>query len=116
MRSASACGRPSTSRALFDPFGIEVLATTDAATDSLEHHRAIRESGWTGRVIPTFRPDALFQIASNGWRDAMAALEAAVGGPVRDYARFIDAIEERRVFFRCHYAPSARAPRGLRSE
>src|SRR5882672_3907877 len=43
-------------RALFERFNIEVLATTDAATDSLEHHRAIRESGWKGRVIPTFRP------------------------------------------------------------
>jgi glucuronate isomerase len=48
---------------LFDRFRIEVLATTDAATDPLESHRAIRESGWTGRVIPTFRPDALFRIA-----------------------------------------------------
>jgi len=33
-------------RALFERFNIEVLATTDAATDTLEHHRAIRESGW----------------------------------------------------------------------
>jgi len=30
-------------RALFDRFNIEVLATTDAATDELQHHRAIRE-------------------------------------------------------------------------
>ncbi|HEY9568511.1 MAG TPA: glucuronate isomerase, partial [Thalassobaculum sp.] len=31
-------------RALFERFGIEVLATTEGALDSLEHHRAIRES------------------------------------------------------------------------
>src|SRR5207247_4051528 len=42
-------------RALFERFHIEVLATTDKATDALEHHRAIRQSGWHGRVIPTFR-------------------------------------------------------------
>src|SRR6201996_2257582 len=31
-------------RALFDRFNIEVLATTDAAVDTLEQHRKIRES------------------------------------------------------------------------
>ena len=44
-------------RALFERFAIEVLATTDKASDSLAHHHAIRESGWKGRVIPCFRPD-----------------------------------------------------------
>ena len=60
-------------RALFERFNIEVLATTDAATDTLDHHRAIRGSGWKGRVIPTFRPDALFRIAAPG---RPAALDA----------------------------------------
>ena len=44
-------------RALFERFNIEVLCTTDAATDSLEWHQQIRESGWSGVVRPTFRPD-----------------------------------------------------------
>ncbi|MFN9634190.1 MAG: glucuronate isomerase, partial [Erythrobacteraceae bacterium] len=38
-------------RPLFDRFGIEVLATTESPLDPLDHHRAIRESGWGGRVI-----------------------------------------------------------------
>src|SRR3954471_6925634 len=46
-------------RALYERFNIEVLATTDKASDALEHHRAIRDSEWQGTVIPTFRPDAL---------------------------------------------------------
>jgi glucuronate isomerase len=33
-------------RALFERFNIEVLCTTDAATDSLRYHQAIRDSGW----------------------------------------------------------------------
>jgi len=62
-RSSRSSKRPRVpARALFERFNIEVLATTDAATDSLEHHCAIRESGWKGRVIPTFRPDAQFKI------------------------------------------------------
>jgi glucuronate isomerase len=43
-------------RALFEQFGISLLATTDSASDPLEHHAAIRQSGWAGRVVPTFRP------------------------------------------------------------
>jgi len=77
-------------RALFERFNIEVLATTDAATDRLEHHCAIRESGWKGRVIPTFRPDAQFKISSPEF-DALGA---------RDYTTFVRAIAERRAYFK----------------
>jgi glucuronate isomerase len=78
-------------RALFERFNIEVLATTDAAADRLDDHRAIRASGWKGRVIPTFRPDALFKIASPEW---------ALLGDVRDYASFIRLLAERRAYFK----------------
>ena len=44
-------------RALFERFRIEVLATTDSPLDALADHKAIRESGWKGRIVPTFRPD-----------------------------------------------------------
>src|SRR3954465_4274475 len=44
-------------RALFERFNIEALATTESPLDPLDHHRAIRESGWHGRVITTYRPD-----------------------------------------------------------
>ncbi|HEX2190046.1 MAG TPA: glucuronate isomerase [Longimicrobiaceae bacterium] len=87
-------------RALFERFGIEVLATTDAASDSLEHHRAIRESGWGGRVLPTFRPDAVLRIAAEGWRGEVEKLARAHGAPVGDYAAFVGALEERRAYFR----------------
>src|SRR5574339_894056 len=42
-------------RKLFERFNIEVLCTTDAATHTLESHRAIRHSGWHGKILPTFR-------------------------------------------------------------
>ncbi len=89
-------------RALFERFNIEVLATTDRATDSLEHHRALRDSSWPGgrRVIPTFRPDALLRISSAGWRNELDALAGATGGAVSSYASFVDAIAERRRVFK----------------
>ena len=87
-------------RALFERFRIEVLATTDAATDPLDHHAAIKASGWQGRVVPTFRPDAVFQIASPGWREALNALETADATAIRDYGEFLEAIADRRRFFK----------------
>lgn len=93
-------------RALFERFKIEALTTTDAASDSLEHHRAIRESGWPGKVIPCFRPDAVFRIARPGWAEELARLAQAHGAPIEDYAAFLHALEERRAFFVQHGATS----------
>jgi glucuronate isomerase len=87
-------------RALFDRFNIEVLATTDRASDSLEHHAAIRDSGWNGRVIPTFRPDALFRIAAPAWRDDLASLAAADNRTISGYGQFIAALQDRREYFK----------------
>jgi len=87
-------------RALFQRFNIEVLATTDAASDSLDHHRSIRESGWKGRVIPCFRPDAVFRIAAPEWPAQLEALGREHGAPLVDYAEFIRALEDRRTFFK----------------
>ena len=87
-------------RALFERFNIEVLATTDAATDPLEHHQAIRNSEWRGRVIPTFRPDALFRIALPSWRVEIEKLEAQHGQRVNSFGEFLRALQSRRAFFR----------------
>jgi glucuronate isomerase len=46
-------------RALFERFNIEAIATTDSALDDLRYHDQIRASGWKGRVVPAYRPDAV---------------------------------------------------------
>ncbi len=62
-------------RALFERFKIEVLCTTDAASDSLAWHQAIKDSGWPGVVRPTFRPDAVVNLETVGWRAQLDAAE-----------------------------------------
>ncbi|MEP6508355.1 MAG: glucuronate isomerase [Gemmatimonadales bacterium] len=86
-------------RALFERFNIEVLATTDKATDSLQQHRAISQSDWGGRVIPTFRPDSLFAISNPGWRREIDELSRRSGRDAETYDDFIKAIEQRRKAF-----------------
>ena len=93
----SAAFRP---RALYERFKIEVLATTDAATDTLDQHQAIRDSGWNGRIIPTFRPDAVVNIDQDGWRENIDVLSEVSGVTVRDYDSYIQALEQRRGFFK----------------
>jgi glucuronate isomerase len=87
-------------RALFERFNIEVLATTDAAADPLLHHQAIRASGWHGRVVPTFRPDAVMRIAAPTWPNDLAALERAHGAPIASFEAFVAALAERRAHFK----------------
>jgi glucuronate isomerase len=87
-------------RVLFERFNIEVLCTTDAATDTLEHHQAIRRSGWGGRVLPTFRPDGVTDLTAPAWRRNIDALSVASGIQVSSFSRYIQALEARRIFFK----------------
>ena len=87
-------------RALFERFNIEVLTTTDAATDTLEHHQTIRDSGWQGDIRPTFRPDAVVNLDAPGWSENIELLSAVSGVDVHDYATLVQALEQRRGFFK----------------
>ena len=85
-------------RALFERFNLHTLATTDAATDTLEHHGTLHEQGFT-RVRPTFRPDALLDIEAEGWRANVRRLAEVSGLDVTDYGSFLQALEQRRAHF-----------------
>jgi len=87
-------------RALYERFGIEVLATTDAAVDSLEWHRQIRESGWKGRVLPTFRPDAVVDAEYLGFRENLEKLGEISGEDVSEWKGYLNALRARRAFFK----------------
>lgn len=87
-------------RALFERFNIEVLCTTDAATDPLDFHQAIRDAGWKGVVRPTFRPDAVINTDRPGWRSSLERLSAVCGVEITSYPAYVKALEQRRAFFK----------------
>jgi len=93
-------------RTLFEKFRIEVLSTTDAATDSLEHHKKICSSGWKGKVIPCFRPDGVTDLSSKDWIQNIKLLGERAGEEISGYSKFISALESRRKFFKEHGAVS----------
>jgi glucuronate isomerase len=95
-------------RALFERFGIEVLATTDDPCDDLTPHAALAaDPAFPGRVVPTFRPDRYLEVAQPGWASAVARLGEAAGVETGTYAGWVRAMEARRAYFVAHGATSA---------
>ncbi|WP_217275178.1 glucuronate isomerase [Microbacterium hominis] len=94
-------------RALFDRFGIEVLATTDDPLDDLAAHARLAADGtFRGRVLPTFRPDAYLDPEGADFADRVERLLAATGEE-RTFAGYLRALEARRAHFIAHGAVSA---------
>jgi glucuronate isomerase len=91
-------------RALFDAFGIEVLATTEGALDSLQHHRTIAASGWPGRVITTFRPDDVIDPDRTDFIANVTLLGELTGEDCGSWPGYLAALRKRRDFFREHGA------------
>ncbi|MEW6507663.1 MAG: glucuronate isomerase [Bacteroidota bacterium] len=87
-------------RRLFEKFRIEVLSTTDASTDTLENHKKIIESGWKGRIIPCFRPDAVTDLSNPLWKSNIEMLGKICGYEISSFKKFVLALEERRAFFK----------------
>ena len=103
-------------------FKVMVVGTTDDPTDSLEHHRAIAQSGLKTRVVPTFRPDPGLQVdhpeGFNLWVDALGDI---AGVRIDNLDDFLGALKSRHDFFhqlggrlsdhgleRCYYAETTR--------
>ncbi len=93
-------------RALFERFGIEAIATTEGALDDLRWHRMIRDSGWTGRVLTAYRPDAVVDPEFDGFADNVEALGALTGCDATTWDGYLEAHRIRRAFFKEHGATS----------
>jgi glucuronate isomerase len=87
-------------RALYERFRIEVLATTDSPLDSLEHHKAIRESNWKARILPTFRPDSLVDPAFLGFRESIVRLGEQTREDTSTWPGYLNALRKSRERFK----------------
>jgi glucuronate isomerase len=90
-------------RALFDRFNIEVIATTESPLDTLEHHAAIRKSGWAGNVITAYRPDPVvdpeFVDANGGFAANLETFSQLTGEDCHTWTGYLAAHRQRRAFF-----------------
>ena len=87
-------------RALFKRFNLEVLATTDSPLDSLADHRAIRDSSWDARILPTFRPDSVVDPEFANFAANIAELGRQTGEDTSTWPGYLNALRKSRDRFR----------------
>ena len=87
-------------RALFDRFGIEVLATTESPLDTLDHHRAIAASDWGGRVITAYRPDPVVDPEFEGFAENLLRFAEVSGEDCSSWQGYLAAHRTMRAIFK----------------
>jgi glucuronate isomerase len=93
-------------RALFERFNIEVIATTESPLDPLDHHKAIRDSGWGGRVVTAYRPDPVMDPETPGFAANLQRFGEMAGEDISLFAGYLRAHHNRRAHFRAAGATS----------
>ncbi len=87
-------------RGLMSRFNVKVVCTTDDPTDTLEHHRQIRQEGFAVKVLPAFRADKALAVDNppvfTAW---LGRLEEAVGRRIGTFPELIEALRERHAYF-----------------
>jgi glucuronate isomerase len=94
-------------RALYERFNIELLATTEGAHETLEHHDAILASGWKGRVVTAYRPDAVVDPEHQDFRPALERFAELTGEDVAGWRGYLAAHRKRRQDFIARGATSS---------
>ncbi len=90
-------------RGLLRHFGVEMVGTTDDPTDDLVHHQAIAQSGLKTKVLPTFRPDKVFQLSKgDDYRSYIEQLQSSSGVAIVDLDTLLDALWSRLYYFHSH--------------
>lgn len=86
-------------RALFERFNIELLSTTESPTDPLKHHKAMRASGWKGRVVTAYRPDPVLDPEHEGFTHEIERFGEMTGQDVHSWKGYLEAHRIRRAAF-----------------
>ena len=87
-------------RSLLTHFDVRTVCTTDDPLDSLEHHRAIADSGFGVRILPTFRPDkAMAADDPVAFRAYVQRLGEVTNRDIRSLNEYMDALKARHDYF-----------------
>ncbi|MBM2322604.1 MULTISPECIES: glucuronate isomerase [Marivita] len=87
-------------RALFERFNIEAISTTESAIDDLKWHRMIRDSGWSGKVITAYRPDAVVDPEFQGFAANVEKIGEMAGEDATTWQGYLAAHRNRRAYFK----------------
>lgn len=89
-----------TPRGLMRRYKVETVCTTDDPVDSLEHHKAIADSGFEIKVLPTWRPDKAMAVeCPESYREYIRTLESVSGIMIGSLNDLMEALKMRHEFF-----------------
>jgi len=74
-----------TARGLIERSNVKVVCTTDDPADDLKYHKAIKESGFSVKVLPTYRPDKVINIDKETFLPYMKANGLKTYADVRSF-------------------------------
>ena len=87
-------------RNLLRKMNVKVVCTTDDPTDTLEHHKKIKEDGFEIKVLPAFRPDKAMNVDdAAGFNAYLSKLEVATSSHIGTFQNYLDALKGRHDFF-----------------
>ena len=95
-------------RGILASYKVELVGTTDDPCDNLQYHKLLqKETGdksnkinATAKMLPTFRPDKIFQIQNKGaFMQYLQQLEKAANCKIKTIADLLGALEQRVNYF-----------------
>jgi len=89
-------------RGIMEQMNVRMVGTTDDPVDSLEHHRELSTSGFSVKVLPTFRPDRAYKIEHPDFNDYMDQLGAVCDREIRRFEDLTTCLFERLEHFAAH--------------
>lgn len=92
-----------TPRELIEKSNVACVCTTDDPADTLEYHALLqKETDFSCRVLPAFRPDKALGIELSGFIPWIAAMEKAVRREIHSFAELKAALAERMDAFQAY--------------
>lgn len=89
-----------TARGLMRRYNVETVCTTDDPVDSLEYHKAVADSGFEIKMLPTWRPDKAMAVENPAaFRAYVEKLAEVSGVEINKFQDLVDALQKRHDFF-----------------
>lgn len=90
-------------RGLLKHYNVEMVGTTDDPCDDLSHHKKISDDNVEIKVLPSFRPDKIFNIGDRvSFLQYLEKLEYASGIKIKSIDTLIEALAKRIDYFHEH--------------
>ena len=90
-------------RGLMRRYNVESVCTTDDPVDTLEYHKAIADSGFEVKVLPTWRPDKAMNVTTAAeYRAYLEKLSQASGVTISKFDDLVEALKVRHQYFADH--------------